>query len=595
MTKTKDKSKATPKAGRKRTVGRTRRSPAAAFNLSVGRVMNLERAALLAGDTELAAAIKLAGGLPLGNERERAAAVHSGMFGNVFAARFDSAQTTPDNAAHWQWADGMAADSAASPGIRYVLRNRSRYEAANNSYCRGMIGTIATDMIGTGPRLQMETGDDAADEWIEAEFSRWCRSVRLVEKLRTMTKAKLQDGEAIALQVGNPKLPLPVKIDLRIVESDRLQFVDSDMLSQPGVDGIVMDAYGNPVEYHILRVHPGYWGYGGSMGAPWEYDKWPANLVMHWFQQDRPEQHRGLPETLAALPLFAQLRRYTLAVLQAAETAADFALWMKTPLASDGIADDSNEVIEVPNPFDLFPLQRNIVTTLPDGYDIGQTRAEQPTTTHEMFVRTILREIARCLRLPYSVAAGDSSQGNYSSGNLDWQNYFRLLEEARKDLEYQVLDAILAAWLYDASQIRVNGQNDFGSPYMPAEVRQALGVITREAAFLPTHTYNWVGHEWANPMQAATADETNLRTGCDTYARVWGRKGQDYRKAFAGNAKALGLTVDEYREQVLIPNLVSKGVPAQAPEEEEVVDDKKRAEPQDSAKSKESKDAVVSK
>ena len=43
-----------------------------------------------------------------------------------------------------------------------------------------------------------------------------------------------------------------------------------------------------------------------------------ANAVIHWFRADRPGQHRGVPEITPALPLFAQLRRYTLAVLGAA-------------------------------------------------------------------------------------------------------------------------------------------------------------------------------------------------------------------------------------------------------------------------------------
>jgi capsid protein len=52
--------------------------------------------------------------------------------------------------------------------------------------------------------------------------------------------------------------------------------------------------------------------------------------VIHWFRKDRPGQNRGLPDILPALPLFAQLRRYTQAVLAAAESAANVAIFMKT-------------------------------------------------------------------------------------------------------------------------------------------------------------------------------------------------------------------------------------------------------------------------
>jgi hypothetical protein len=74
-------------------------------------------------------------------------------------ARFDAAQTTPDNRRHWANADALAADAAASPEVRRTLRNRARYEVANNSYARGIVLTLANDVIGTGPRLQMLLGD----------------------------------------------------------------------------------------------------------------------------------------------------------------------------------------------------------------------------------------------------------------------------------------------------------------------------------------------------------------------------------------------------------------------------------------------------
>ena len=52
-------------------------------------------------------------------------------------ARFDSAQTTHDNRRHWANADALSADAAASPEVRRTLRNRARYEVANNSCLAG--------------------------------------------------------------------------------------------------------------------------------------------------------------------------------------------------------------------------------------------------------------------------------------------------------------------------------------------------------------------------------------------------------------------------------------------------------------------------
>jgi len=78
----------------------------------------------------------------------------------VVRAEFDSAQTNADNRRHWANADGLSADPAASPGVRRILGNRARYEVANNSYARGIVLTLANDVIGTGPELEM-LGDSA--------------------------------------------------------------------------------------------------------------------------------------------------------------------------------------------------------------------------------------------------------------------------------------------------------------------------------------------------------------------------------------------------------------------------------------------------
>ena len=85
-------------------------------------------------------------------------------------AKFDSAQTTPDNMRHWANADFLSANAAANPAVRRTLRNRARYEVANNSYARGIVLTLANDCIGTGPRLQMLTDDDGANRLVEQGY-----------------------------------------------------------------------------------------------------------------------------------------------------------------------------------------------------------------------------------------------------------------------------------------------------------------------------------------------------------------------------------------------------------------------------------------
>ena len=163
----------------------------------------------------------------------------------VLRLKYDAAQTTPENARHWSMADGLSADASMTPEVRRTLRNRARYEIACNSYAKGMALSIASDCIGTGPRLQMLSDDDKFSTTVETEFTAWSEAVRLGEKLQTMRMSKIADGEAFAAILKNPKVNHPVEIDLRPIEADRITSPYPSVTSE--VDGIEYDKFGNPV------------------------------------------------------------------------------------------------------------------------------------------------------------------------------------------------------------------------------------------------------------------------------------------------------------------------------------------------------------
>ena len=125
---------------------------------------------------------------------------------SVVRGRYDAAETNDDNRRHWSHANGLSANAANSPEVRRTLRNRARYETANNSYARGIVLTLSHDVVGTGPRLQLLTSDADANRRIEQAFMLWARAIGLPEKLRTMRVARATDGEAFAVLTSNPQL-----------------------------------------------------------------------------------------------------------------------------------------------------------------------------------------------------------------------------------------------------------------------------------------------------------------------------------------------------------------------------------------------------
>jgi len=187
-------------------------------------------------------------------------------------------------------ADALSAAAANSLDVRRTVRNRARYEVANNCYLSGMVQTLANDCIGTGPRLQMLTQDSALNNRIEAMFEGWAREVHLASKLRTMRHAKAVDGEVFAVLTSNRRIESPVKLDVQLVECDRVTSPWPSMTATD-VDGIRFDAFDNPVEYCVLWNHP------GDIAGDTSFDWRPVEYVIHRFKL--------LPASSPTLPLSA--------------------------------------------------------------------------------------------------------------------------------------------------------------------------------------------------------------------------------------------------------------------------------------------------
>jgi len=431
--------------------------------------------------------------------------------GRLVRGRYDAAQMTEGNRRHWAGADSLSADAANSAEARRTLRNRARYEVANNSYVRGIILTLANDVIGTGPRLQMLTPSVEANRDIEREFMRWATRVGLAAKLRTMRMARAQDGEAFALLFSNGNLDHPVTLDLRLIEADQVTTPDLVQQKAGAVDGIVFDDFGNPKEYHLLKAHPG----SGAAAPGMEYERVSADAMIHWFRADRPGQHRGIPDLTPALPIFSQLRRFTSAVLEAAETAANISGTIETDAPANGEA-------EPIDPMDTIELERNMLLTLPGGWKMSQVKPEQPAATYVEFVREKLNEAARCLNMPRNVALGDSSAYNYASGRLDHQTYFKSIRVDQIHLEDTVLDRILDAWLREA--VKTN---------LLPESAQALVDYP--------HQWFWDGHEHVDPAKDANAQGTRLANHTTTLAAEYARQGKDWEMELRQRGKETAL------------------------------------------------------
>lgn len=425
-----------------------------------------------------------------------------GRGGGRVKGTYDAAAVTDENARHWRHTDALSARRANSPAVRKILRERSRYETDNNSYAQGILQTIANNLVGSGPTLQVTWGSDEANRQIEGHWKLWSTAIRLADKLRVLAKSKKRDGEGVGLLITNPAVPGPVQLDLHLAEAEQMTTPFLSPIDPLSVDGITFDDSGNPVTYHFLRYHPGDW----AMAAH-ETRQVERRYVVHWFRCDRPGQVRGIPEFTPCLGLFQALRRFTLATITAAETAASFAAVLETTdgasRTDDGGADED---------FDAYDIERGMMMRLPPGAKMNQFKGEHPGTTYEMFVWCLLREICRCLGVPLNVALGDSSKSNFSSARLDHLVYWEGVDVEREDMAREVLEPVFAEWYREA---RLAGLLPEGTP--------------ADASALP-HRWEWPSRPVIDPKTEAESDEIRLRSGTATHAEIAGAQGRDWRE-----------------------------------------------------------------
>ncbi len=440
-------------------------------------------------------------------------------------ATYDAARDLDDTKNHWANADVHDADSANSRPVRQKLVTRSRYETYNNGYSDGIAQTYATDLVGKGPVLRMQTGSPGFNRLVESEWFKWCKAVGFRRKLWCQAHAKHTDGEGFGVIRRNPGVKHPVKLDYVLHETE--QFHTPYLpFGEPGrIDGIRFDEWGNATAYELVKFHPGNSVSGYlSLGQPPEIV--PAEFVCQWFKFRRPGQHRGIPEMTSTLNLGAGARRWRESTLSTAELIAKMTLFLKQLIAAN---DDDQPAATA---MSTLEVMTGLMTVLPDNVEPWQPKAEQPPATYEMFHKALVNEQARCKNMPYNKAACDSSSYNYASGRLDHQTYYGALDVDREDGNDLVLDHLFDVWFDYA--VRVFGWLG-GNP-------EVIGDGAK------SHAWDWPKHPVADVQTEASANSEKLKTGQTTLSRIYSEQGEDFEDDLEVMARDYGKTPEEMRD-----------------------------------------------
>jgi capsid protein len=437
---------------------------------------------------------------------------------------YDAALTTTEFENYWSNADRYDADSANSKEVRHTLIARSRKSINNNGYADGIASTYATDLVGIGPMLRMQTGSNGFNQLIERFWYLWVQAVKFRRKLWCMAHAKYADGEGFGVLRKNPRINHQIPLDIVLYEAEQVQTPFLPFDDENYIDGIKFDQFGNPLWYELLLSHPG----GSVVIGTSETERIPADRMLHWFKMRRPGQHRGVPECASTLNVGAAGHRWREATLAAAETAADLNVMMTTQLTPDSTTDPIA-------PFSTLPIQKRMLTTAPMGWDAHHFKSEHPNAAYESFHKSLINEQARPKSMPYNKAACDSSSYNYASGRLDHQTYYAALDIEREDCNDLVLDPLFSVW-FDLAIERfgwLGGNAD------------AVGPGAR------VHTWDWPKHRVADVEAEANANRTKLESGQIFIHRLTSDAGMDFEDECEAAAAALNMTVDELKKRMV--------------------------------------------
>jgi capsid protein len=217
------------------------------------------------------------------------------------------------------------------------------------------------------------------------------------------------------------------------------------------------------------------------------------------------------------------MRRQELATLFSAESAANFAIYMKSNSSAVDPA-------VAPTDFAEMELARNMLTVIPEGWDLGQIEPKQPGPLYEMFQRQALMGFCRCTNMPYPLAAGTAMQSNFSSYKGDIRNVWKPEVVVEQDnIEERIIDPIFM-WFLQAA-IYVPGLLDGAPPIDQID-----------------YQWNWPPLPDIDPAETVATNAERMATGQATPSMIHSENGQDWETEVARFAQDLGVTVPEVKK-----------------------------------------------
>ena len=415
--------------------------------------------------------------------------------------RFESANTTRLNSAHWTYAHDESVNAWLSAQLA-TIRARTHYECRQNGIVLGMLATHADDIVGPdGPTLQVLSDAAGYNDALEQLWQDWfaCptprRNVSGASLLKMWVKTLWRCGEFLGQLVTDDQADGPVQLRIQPLHPRLLGTAATVSTDANVFMGIRFDRFGRPTQYLIADPE-----IDGSLYTT-RYTPVPADLIVHEFIVEEEGQLRGIPWLNTGLQPAADLRDYDDQVQDAARQIADQSgiLYTEHPDATPWLSPESVDV------------QRRTIKTAPPGWKPFVYPATQPPVQYPDYRAERQRELGRPVGMPLMMIRLDASKYNYSSARLETQNYYRAI-------------AGLQSWLSGTQ--RSTGMLSRLVDAIAAEARFSVPALRNKPRSV-RYQWTWPSRPHVDPTKEADAEETSLGTRTLTLTDALAARGRD--------------------------------------------------------------------
>lgn len=403
------------------------------------------------------------------------------------------------------------------------LRARSRDLIRNVPIATGALGTVVNNVIGDGLVLQSQVdrellglGDEQAEQWqaqAQREFLLWSKNPDFTGRLNwdeyqaLVFRAVLESGDVFVARRRRLGPRDTYALKLQVIEADRVSNPHMTSNRVDLVDGVEMDADGVPIAYHISSMHPD----DTTRGVVRKWTRYELGstvtgqpLILHLFDQQRPDQARGLPYLSPVIEAIKQLGDYQEAEIKAAVISAMFTVFVEQPTVLDdgdarSILGDSPSQSNI-DPSDEIQMGSGAIIDLAAGEKVNFANPNRPNTAFEYFVDAITKSIGAALGIPKELLLKAFS-ASYSASRAALEMAWQFFNARRVWFAWKFCQPVYEWVITEAVATgRLSAPGFFSDP------------VIREA---------WLGSQWVStssrisldPAKEANAYKTQLELG----------------------------------------------------------------------------------